>query len=64
MYFADDGRPDRPKRDNLGQRYAKLLEQHERNQSKLRRAFKAWEKTNAALRRAEKKLDKLQQENG
>lgn len=63
MYFADDGRPDRPKRDSLGLRYAKLLEQHDRNQAKLRRAFRAWEKTNAALKRAEKRLDKLQAEN-
>lgn len=62
MFFADDGRPNRPKRDSLGLRYAKLLEQHNRNQAKLRRAFRAWEKTNAALKRAEKRLDKLQAE--
>jgi hypothetical protein len=42
-----------------GARYAKLLAQHERNEAKLRRAMRAWDKSLVALRRAEKRLDKL-----
>lgn len=41
-----------------GARYAKLLEQHERNEAKLARAVRAWDKSRAALRRAEKRLDR------
>jgi septal ring factor EnvC (AmiA/AmiB activator) len=42
-----------------GQRLAKLIEQHERNEAKLRRAMRAWDKSLLTLRRAERRLDKL-----
>lgn len=42
----------------LQRRYVKLLETHERNEAKLARVMRAWDKSRAALRRAEKRLDK------
>jgi hypothetical protein len=42
-----------------GQKLAKLIEQHERNEARLRRAMRAWDKSLLALRRAERRLDKL-----
>ena len=39
-------------------RYTRLLEQHLRNEARLARSMRAWDKTRAALRRAEKRLDK------
>jgi hypothetical protein len=52
------GAPRRVARDP-GQRLAKLIEQHERNEARLRRAMRAWDKSLVALRRAERRLDKL-----
>jgi len=56
--IAVKGAPRSVKRDP-GQKLAKLIEQHERNEAKLRRAMRAWDKSLLALRRAEKRLDKL-----
>jgi hypothetical protein len=42
---------------NLGERYADALLAHEKAQSKLRRAFRACERTHGALKRLEKQLD-------
>lgn len=39
-------------------RHVKLVQEHERNEAKLRRAMKAWEKSYLALHRAERRLDK------
>lgn len=41
----------------LGKRYAALLAAQERAETKLRRALRAWDKSLAALKRAEKRLD-------
>jgi len=48
-------------RDSRGlaaRRYAKLLEAHLRNEAKLARVVRAWDKSRAAVRRAEKRLDR------
>jgi hypothetical protein len=48
----------RSKRRDLGAKYAQLLVVHHRNEARLARMMRAWDKSRAALRRAEKRLDK------
>jgi hypothetical protein len=39
-------------------KYAALLDAHARNEMRLARLLRAWDKSRAALRRAEKRMDK------
>ena len=48
----------RSKRRDIGAKYAQLLVVHHRNEARLARIMRAWDKSRAALRRAEKRLDK------
>lgn len=64
LFFNDNGRPDGLPGRIAAQRFTKLLTQHQRNEARLRRAFRAWEKTDAAMRRAEKRLEKQTADHG
>lgn len=44
--------------DAAARKYADLLDVHHRNEVRLARVLRAWDKSRAALRRAEKRLDK------
>lgn len=46
-------------RKNLGNQYADALEKAQAAERKFRRAFKAWERATADVRRLERKLDAL-----
>lgn len=45
---------------NLGAAYGRALDQVNRAEAKMRRAFHAWEKARAALLRCERRLDDAQ----
>jgi hypothetical protein len=49
-----------PDPDKIAQRYAREVQQHEKNERELSRAMRKWDKSRQALNRLNKRLDREQ----